>query len=295
VPAGEYRAKLTVQVLDEKGAPVEGATVDLGGARSGRGMTNGAGVTAWGGLHIGRYTVSARKEGYTPEATRREISVPGTDEIVIKLTKGYRLEVRVFREGGKPAASEICLAVPLSQGAGRRGTLRIQKGRGRLERLDKGHYLVMAAGGKGKGTVFERDRGGSVVDVGRITMVGIRLGKVYPVRIELTAAKGKKVPAKPLFALVSPEARDLLPDTGDKVMLAAAAYMVYLRMGPKQYVLLGRRTVTGPDTLKLDLKGVNLDKANWVSEEEVLRLLLPKAGRVRTRPMRNQPSTRASK
>ncbi len=286
----EYPGRLAVRVTDNKGAPVEGATVELRGAAFGRGVTNGAGLTAWpAGLRFGRYAVSVRKEGYSV-APRRSISLPRTAEVVIKLTKGYGLEVRVFREGGPPAASAICLAVPLSQDAGQRGSLRIQKGQSRLERLHKGYYLVMAAGDKGKGTIFERDRGGSVVDCGRITMAGIRLRKVHPVRIELTAGKGAKVPAKPLFTLVSPEAKDLLPDTGDKVMLVAAAYFVYLRMAAERYVLLGKRTVTGAGTIKLDLKGVNLDKANWVSSEEILALFLPKARRATTRPTANQAS-----
>ena len=104
VSAGEYRAKLTVRVLDEKGRPVEGATVELGGAGSGKGVTNSAGLTAWSGLRVGRYTVSARKEGYTPVGTRREISVPGADEVVIKLGQGRSATTRPTsrrRTGGR--------------------------------------------------------------------------------------------------------------------------------------------------------------------------------------------------
>ena len=283
VPVGEYRAKMTVRVIDGKGAPVAGAGVDISGAAGGESSTNSAGVATWSRLSIGRYTVRVVKAGY-PVVTRKGISLPGTAEVIIKLMKGYGMAVSVFREGSSPAAAGICVAMPLSQDAGQRRSLQIEKGRDRLEELGKAYYLVMAAASKGEGTLFEGDRGGSVVDAGRITHVGILLRKVHPVRIELTAAKGAKVPAKPLFTLVSPEVSDLLPDTGDKVMLVAAAYMVYLRLGPKRYVLLGKRTVTGAETIKFDLKGGNLDKINWVSNEEILGLLMPKDWRAMTRP-----------
>lgn len=93
VPAGEYRGKLTVRVIDEKGAPVEGAVVHLTGTGKGKGPTNSAGLTAWSGLRLGRYTVSVRKEGY-PVVTRRGIWLPGTNEVVIRLGKDQRATTR---------------------------------------------------------------------------------------------------------------------------------------------------------------------------------------------------------
>ena len=84
VSAGEYRAKLTVRVLDEKGRPVAGAAVDISGAAGGEGATDRAGVVAWSRLSIGQYTVNVRKPGY-PVVTRKGIVLPRADEVVIRL------------------------------------------------------------------------------------------------------------------------------------------------------------------------------------------------------------------
>ncbi len=103
VPAGEYRAKLTVRVTDGEGAPVEGATVELGGAVSGKGVTNGAGLTAWAGLRFGRYHVSVVKQGYSV-LSRSGISLPGTTEVIIMLRKGGRATTHPAAGGARPGS-----------------------------------------------------------------------------------------------------------------------------------------------------------------------------------------------
>ncbi len=103
VSAKEYQGKLTVRVTDENGASVEGATVDLAGAGSGKGVTNSAGLTAWSGLRFGRYHVSVVKQGY-PVVSRSGIFLPGTAEVIIMLRNGRRATTHPASGGSRPGS-----------------------------------------------------------------------------------------------------------------------------------------------------------------------------------------------
>ena len=293
IPHEGHRGWVQVAVVTEGGKAVEGAEVRLGHANQVKAMTDAKGAVAWSDLRGGWYELRVYKKGFERVAT--SVHLPGWEANTVTLSKACNLEVTALDAGGQPIRLERWQAMGFLRGRMSLRWGRRRDGKALIEDLEKGTYLVMASvlwTDEGSGVV-PTDRGTAVVDTRTTERVTVRIRPTYPVKLEVRRVSQVRL------ILVSPGEHDVtIYDSrrSGPVRLLKGEYLAYMRVPPGTYKHIGRVRVTGPATIRLDIRDEDLEAGGrGLGASETMALALGRGKAATTRPTTNQAATRASK